>query len=115
MNQGRIWCVVHPTVGLPLLIGSVALTSVVVHTAILTHTNWMGGYWQGGSKAKAAMIDSASPASLAAVGTDPSFAITVTPVKGAEGDSQTAFVVTVGPKTAAAAPERVALATETQR
>jgi light-harvesting protein B-800-850 alpha chain len=33
MNQGRIWCVVNPTVGLPLFLGSVATISLLVHTS----------------------------------------------------------------------------------
>ena len=41
MNQGRIWCVVNPTVGLPLFIGGVAVTSLVVHASVMTHTTWM--------------------------------------------------------------------------
>jgi light-harvesting protein B-800-850 alpha chain len=48
MNQGKIWTVVHPTVGLPLFLGSVAITSLIVHFAVLTHTTWMSSYWQGG-------------------------------------------------------------------
>ena len=47
MNQGRIWCVVHPTVGLPLFLGSVAATSLIVHACVMTHTTWMSNYWQG--------------------------------------------------------------------
>ena len=47
MNQGRIWTVVSPSVGLPLFLGSVAVTSLLVHYAILSHTTWMAGYWQG--------------------------------------------------------------------
>ena len=47
MNQGRIWTVVKPTVGLPLLLGSVAVTAILVHFAILSHTTWFGGYWEG--------------------------------------------------------------------
>lgn len=39
MNQGRIWCVVNPTVGLPLFLGSVAVTSLIVHYSVLTHSN----------------------------------------------------------------------------
>ena len=48
MNQGRIWCVVKPTVGLPLFLGSVALTSLAVHTAVLNNTPWMANFfsWQ---------------------------------------------------------------------
>ena len=60
MNQGRIWTVVHPTVGLPLFLGSVAITSLIVHFAVLTHTTWMGNYWQGGH-AKTSMISTDAP------------------------------------------------------
>jgi light-harvesting protein B-800-850 alpha chain len=47
MNQGRIWCVVNPTVGLPLFLGAVALISFVVHGSILAHTEWFPAFWQG--------------------------------------------------------------------
>jgi light-harvesting protein B-800-850 alpha chain len=47
MNQGRIWTVVSPSVGLPLIIGGAAVTAIVVHLAILTHTTWFSGYWEG--------------------------------------------------------------------
>lgn len=45
MNQGRIWCVVSPTVGLPLFLGAVAAISFIVHFAILNHTTWFAAYW----------------------------------------------------------------------
>ena len=48
MNQGRIWCVVSPTVGLPLFLGSVAVIAFVVHFAILSNTTWFPAYFQGG-------------------------------------------------------------------
>lgn len=66
MNQGRIWTVVSPNHGLPLLIGSVALTSLIVHFCILSHTTWMGGYWQGGFKKTAQIESPMSPASAPA-------------------------------------------------
>ncbi len=47
MNQGRIWCVVSPTVGLPLFLGAVALISFTVHFAILNNTAWFSAYWGG--------------------------------------------------------------------
>lgn len=47
MNQGRIWCVVSPTVGLPLFLGSVALISLVVHYSILSNTSWFAAFWGG--------------------------------------------------------------------
>ena len=47
-GQHEIWLVVKPTVGLPLLLGSVAITALLVHYAILTHTSWFSAYWEGG-------------------------------------------------------------------
>jgi light-harvesting protein B-800-850 alpha chain len=47
MNQGRIWCVVNPTVGLPLFLGAVALISFVVHFAVLGNTDWFTAAWGG--------------------------------------------------------------------
>jgi len=61
MNQGRIWTVVKPTVGLPLFLGSVAVTSLIVHYAVLSHTTWMAAYWEGGHKAKVS-LDGPAPA-----------------------------------------------------
>jgi light-harvesting protein B-800-850 alpha chain len=48
MNQGRIWCVVKPTVGLPLFLGAVALMSFTVHFAVLDNTAWFKAFMQGG-------------------------------------------------------------------
>ncbi|MCO5762235.1 MAG: light-harvesting protein [Chromatiaceae bacterium] len=47
MNQGRIWCVVKPTVGLPLFLGAVATISLLVHFAVLTHTKWFAAFLGG--------------------------------------------------------------------
>jgi len=96
MNQGRIWCVVHPTVGLPLFLGSVALTSLAVHTAIMTHTNWMSSYWAGSTRAKVAM--ETNPVTVPAQ-PGSAFSMTVTPAPAADGTAQTAFVITVAPAT----------------
>ncbi|ACF01434.1 MULTISPECIES: light-harvesting protein [Rhodopseudomonas] len=54
MNQARIWTVVKPTVGLPLLLGSVTVIAILVHFAVLSHTTWFSKYWNG----KAAAIES---------------------------------------------------------
>lgn len=61
MNNAKIWLVVKPTVGIPLLIGSAALVVLIVHFAILTHTTWLSAYWQGGAKTHAA-APAAAPA-----------------------------------------------------
>jgi light-harvesting protein B-800-850 alpha chain len=47
MNQGRIWTVVKPTVGLPLLLGSVAVIALLVHYELIAHTTWFAKYWGG--------------------------------------------------------------------
>jgi len=56
MNQGKIWTVVDPAVGIPLLLGSVAVTALLVHLAILQNTTWFPAFMQGGMK-KAAAIE----------------------------------------------------------
>jgi light-harvesting protein B-800-850 alpha chain len=68
MNQGRVWCVVNPTVGLPLFIGGVLLTAFTVHFAVLSSTDWMGDYWKGSSRTVAtASAPAAAPVASAAV------------------------------------------------
>ena len=48
MNQGRIWCVVNPTVGLPLFLGGVAVISLIVHYSVLSNSTWFAAFIQGG-------------------------------------------------------------------
>jgi light-harvesting protein B-800-850 alpha chain len=101
MNQGRIWCVVSPNVGLPLLLGSVAITSLIVHASVMSHTTWMSTYWQG-AKARTAEVTGTQPALASATQkTEPGFMISVAPVAATSGSTQTSFVVTVGPNPAA--------------
>ena len=97
MNQGRIWCVVNPTVGLPLFLGSVAVTSLIVHYTVLSNTTWFAGYWQG-KAAKAASIEGAPSVASTTAGTS-GVVISVAPVADASGTGQTSFVITLGPKT----------------
>ena len=47
MNNGKMWTVVHPTVGLPLFLGGVALISFTVHFAILRNTTWFPAFFGG--------------------------------------------------------------------
>jgi light-harvesting protein B-800-850 alpha chain len=47
MNQGRIWCVVNPSIGLPLFLGSVALMSFTVHFAVLNNSSWFKDFFNG--------------------------------------------------------------------
>lgn len=93
MNQARIWCVVSPNVGLPLLLGSVAVTSLIVHASVMTHTTWMGNFWQGAAKAKSAEATPTGTGQVAAATPAPGVTVSVSPVAGADGK----FLVTVSP------------------
>lgn len=83
MNQGKIWLVVKPTVGLPLFLGGVTVIALSVHAAILTHSTWYGAYYNGGTKAKTAAVtapaDTVAPVS-APVAATPAAAGTVVAV-----------------------------------
>jgi len=96
MNNGRIWCVVNPTVGLPLFLGSVATISLIVHSAVLSHTTWVSDFFSGSHKKVASSASVVDPAAL--TGGDSNFAIKVTPVAVPGNSPATAFVVTVVPK-----------------
>jgi light-harvesting protein B-800-850 alpha chain len=61
MNQGTIWTVVHPTVGLPLLLGTVTVIALLVHYAVLSKTTWFSAYWNGNAKA-AVSVSAPAPA-----------------------------------------------------
>ncbi len=47
MNNGKLWCVVNPTVGIPLFLGGVVAMSLIVHFAILTNTTWFPAFFGG--------------------------------------------------------------------
>ncbi len=66
MIYGKIWLVVKPTVGIPLFLGSVALTSLFVHYQLLQATGWLKTYYMG--KTKTAMIEQATPLAAAPPG-----------------------------------------------
>lgn len=68
MNQGRIWCVVNPTVGLPLFLGSVTLLSLTVHASVMSNTTWFAEFHQG-SAAKAETAMASPPVAVAAAST----------------------------------------------
>ena len=73
MNQGKIWRVVNPTVGVPLFLGAVALTSLFVHYQLLTKTTWLPAYYNGNQKVvKAAEGPSGAVTTTAQAPTTPS-------------------------------------------
>jgi light-harvesting protein B-800-850 alpha chain len=78
MNQGRIWCVVNPTVGLPLFIGGVLVTSLIVHASVMTNSTWVSKFFEGGHASAASAETTVAPVASNVVKTDQGYVITVT-------------------------------------
>jgi hypothetical protein len=73
------------------------VTSLIVHASVMTHTTWMSSYWSGSWRNKAAMIDTSPKVAAVTPQGAPAFAVTVTPVPGVPGKTETSFVVSVTP------------------
>lgn len=61
MIYGKMWCVVKPSVGIPVFIAAVAISSFCVHLALTMNTTWVKGYLNGGAKVAAAAPADAAP------------------------------------------------------
>jgi light-harvesting protein B-800-850 alpha chain len=55
MIYGKLWCVVKPSVGIPLFLGAVAVSSFAVHLTLLRHAPWLQNFVAG----KAAVVATA--------------------------------------------------------
>ncbi|NVO06631.1 MAG: light-harvesting protein [Rhodoferax sp.] len=62
MIYGKIWTVVNPSVGIPVFLGAVAVTSFAVHLALVSNTTWIKSYHNGSAKAAAVAVAAAPPA-----------------------------------------------------
>ncbi|MEY4207250.1 MAG: Light-harvesting protein alpha chain [Pseudomonadota bacterium] len=60
MIYGKMWCVVKPSVGIPIIIGAVAVASFSVHLALTLNTTWVKKFLNG-SAAQVSSIQSESP------------------------------------------------------
>ena len=47
MIYGKLWCVVKPSVGIPLFLSAVAIGSFAVHVALVTNTSWVKKFLNG--------------------------------------------------------------------
>jgi light-harvesting protein B-800-850 alpha chain len=47
MNNAKLWLVVKPGVGIPMLLAAVAIASLVVHVGLVVNTDWIANYHQG--------------------------------------------------------------------
>lgn len=50
MIYGKMWCVVKPSVGIPIFIAAVAISSFSVHLALTTNTTWVKDFLNGNAK-----------------------------------------------------------------
>jgi light-harvesting protein B-800-850 alpha chain len=65
MIYGKMWCVVKPSVGIPLFLGACAVGSFAVHTMILNNTTWVKAFLNGNAD-KAATASASAGAAPAA-------------------------------------------------
>ena len=79
MNEGKIWTVVKPSVGVPLFLGTIVVMVFTVHFAILTHTTWFAAYWQGGHRGGVATVTAPAVQTAPAAATPTPAAPTTTP------------------------------------
>lgn len=67
MNNAKLWLVVKPTVGVPLFLTAVAVSSFAVHVSVMKYTTWLPEYYAGASIEKQADVAMAGPGSNAVV------------------------------------------------
>jgi light-harvesting protein B-800-850 alpha chain len=54
MIYSKMWLVVKPSVGIPVFIAAVAISSFSVHLALTMNTTWVKDFLNGGNKVVAA-------------------------------------------------------------
>jgi light-harvesting protein B-800-850 alpha chain len=60
MIYGKLWCVVKPSVGIPLFLSAVAVGSFAVHVALVTNTTWVKKFLNGNAPAAVAAAPAAA-------------------------------------------------------
>ncbi len=50
MIYSKMWLVVKPSVGIPVFIAAVAISSFSVHLALTLNTTWVKSFLNGGAK-----------------------------------------------------------------
>ena len=66
MIYGKIWTVVNPSVGIPVFLGAVAVTSFAVHLALVSNTTWIKAYHNGSAGKAVATAAAAAPPAVEA-------------------------------------------------
>ncbi|SIO23321.1 light-harvesting protein B-800-850 alpha chain [Rhodovulum sp. ES.010] len=57
MNNAKLWLVVKPTVGIPIFLSAVAISSFLVHAGLVVTTDWISDYHNGGAEEAALVIE----------------------------------------------------------
>jgi light-harvesting protein B-800-850 alpha chain len=105
MNQGRLWTVVSPTIGLPLFLGSVAVMSFTIHLAVLNHSSWYKEFFNGTGMIKSASAETVvAPNADLATAETPAMAVEVAQAPVVQGDAGRSFILTIKPKDPSADP-----------
>lgn len=99
MNQGRIWCVVNPSIGLPLFLGSVAVMSFTVHHAVMNNSVWVKDFFNGTGMIKSASAEKTiAPSAALAKAETPVLTFEVVPVAAEGAEPEASFVLKVKAK-----------------
>lgn len=61
MIYGKMWCVVKPSVGIPLFLSAVAIGSFSVHVALTLNTTWVKAFLNGGADKPAVTAPAPTP------------------------------------------------------
>ncbi|MGR3500899.1 light-harvesting protein [Pseudaestuariivita sp.] len=56
MNNSKLWLVVNPTVGIPIFLGAVAVSSFAVHLAVVSTTDIVENYHMGKEQTDSAFL-----------------------------------------------------------
>ena len=67
MIYGKLWTVVRPSVGIPIIIGAVAIASFSVHLALTLNTTWVKKFLNGSAAQTAAISTEAPPVAALSV------------------------------------------------
>jgi len=66
MNNARMWLVLKPTVGIPVMFAALILASLSIHFSILNNTTWFKAFLQGGAAPAAAAAPMAAESTVVA-------------------------------------------------
>lgn len=76
MNNAKLWLVVKPTVGVPLFLTAVAVSSFAVHVSVMKYSKWLPEFYAGTAIEKQSDVAMAGPGANAVVVFDSAVSLT---------------------------------------